>query len=332
MNQVSKLIYNALIKYQALYLPEVGTLRVVRKSASMSSKNEIIPPSYNVEYSLDSQAKSLIDIISCEAGVDASRAAEIYSRWLDKVRDGDVVVIDRVGELRKDSFVVNKELIEALNICREPLRVTRRKSKRLLYTMTIMLLLALAGGGAWWYFNAKPVDAVVEIETEEEVPVEEVAPLVETTSIDIVEQSEPYIVNEVDIVDEVVGEVADEVSVGDIDDVVDSEEVTEDISVTADAEVIVEEVVEEIVVDWRTRDDLRHWVVVGSYSTISNAERAIADILKRLPHMQCDYFKLGSMYAVAAFASDDAEECQEFKRAHLEEFAQSWVYTPKKFR
>lgn len=328
MNQVSKLIYNALIKYQALYLPEVGTLRVVRKSASMSSKNEIIPPSYSVEYSLDSRAKSLIDIISCEAGVDASRAAEIYSRWLDKVRDGDVVVIDRVGELRKDSFVVNKELIEALNICREPLRVTRRKSKRLLYTMTIIPLLALAGVGAWWYFNAKPVDAVVETETVEEESVEEVVPIVENTSIDVVERSEPYIVNEVDIVDEVVGEV----SVGDIDDVVDSEEVTEDISVTADAEVIVEEVVEEVVVDWRTRHDLRHWVVVGSYSTISNAERAIADILKRLPHMQCDYFKLGSMYAVAAFASDDAEECQEFKRAHLEEFAQSWVYTPKKFR
>ena len=88
----------------------------------------------------------------------------------------------------------------------------------------------------------------------------------------------------------------------------------------------------DVVTDWRTRDDIRHWVVVGSYSTTANAERAIADIMKRMPQMQCNYFKLGSMYAVAAFGSADSEECQEFKRAYVKEFEQSWVYTPKKFR
>ena len=331
-NEVSKLIYNALIKHQILYLPEVGTLRVVRYSATMSSKNEVIPPRYDIEYSSGDCAKSLIDIISSEVGVDINRAEEIYLRWLDKAREGSVVVIDRVGELRDKSFVVDKELVDALNLCREPLRVIRRKSNALLYTILALILVAAIGGGAWWYFNSMTeVNATAEKVINEET----------TSSVEIPldvenKQSELDVVNDVNIAKEI--EVSE-----DTDVIIEEENIVEQIEPTEDSEVAeevaefvevveAEVVVEDVVTDWRTRDDIRHWVVVGSYSTTANAERAIADIMKRMPQMQCNYFKLGSMYAVAAFGSADSEECQEFKRAYVKEFEQSWVYTPKKFR
>lgn len=286
VNEVNKLVYNALLKYHALYLPSVGTLRVVRRPAVFSSKNELLPPHSDVEYSSQNCAKSLIDIIIVEAGVDTKRTEEIYSRWLDQVRDGSAIVIDGVGVLRDKSFETDKALINALNISAEPLRVTRRRKSNVLGFIIISLIIicAICGGGLW-YLNNQPIATPIE-----EIVVGEV----------IVPVQEPSLAVETEIAEE---ETIEEV-----------------------------QIVENIEVDWRTRDDIRHWVVVGSYSTIENAERAISDIVKRLPDMQCNYFKLGSMYAVAVFGSADVNECQQFKNDHIKDFAQSWVYTPKRFR
>lgn len=286
MNEVSKLIYNALIKYQAVYLPDVGTLCVVRHSATMSSKNELIQPRYEIEYTSENRARSIVNIISAEVGVDAKRAEEIYSRWIDKAREGSNIKIDRVGTLSGNSFVADKVLIKALNICEQTLRITRRRNFTPLIASvaTIVILSAMAGGG-WWYFTTKPAAVPIEIVAEEAAK-----PLVEIAIVDNEQQTEE-------------------------EDVVPIENDTTDVDI-----------------DWRTRDNIRHWVVVGSYSTIDNAERAISNIIKRMPEAQCDYFKLGSMYAVAVYGSTDLEECQQFKTQHKQDFTESWVYTPKRFR
>ena len=51
-----------------------------------------------------------------------------------------------------------------------------------------------------------------------------------------------------------------------------------------------------------------------------------------MPDAQCDYFKLGSMFAVAVYGSKELSDCQEFKQAHIKEFPQSWIYTLKRYR
>lgn len=284
VNEVSKLLYNALVERHIVYLPNVGTLRVVRHSARINSKNELVPPYFDVEYTLDKLGKSLVYIITTEAGVDPQRAEEIYSRWLDKVREGSVVAIDRVGVLRDKSFEVDRALWKSLNISDELLRITRRKSKAPLYITFSLILICVICAGGLWYLKNQPMPVPIDVVAEE---------------VDISNQELPLVVETELVVEEVVEE---------------------------------PEVVENEVVDWRTRNDLRHWVVVGSYSTTENAERAISDIVKRMSDMQCDYFKLGSMYAVAIFASSDIAECQKFKKSLSEDFAQSWIYTPKRFR
>ena len=295
VNEVGKLIYNALVKHHAVYLPEVGSLRVVRRSASMGSKSELIPPRFEVEYTSDKCANSLIDIISNEVSVDAQRADEIYSRWLDKAREGSEVVIDRVGVLHDKSFTANQALVDTLNGYTKPIRLQRRVNSVPLFVTLIIVLLVAAGATGWWYLDgqqfAKPVDILAE-----DVNV----PVVETPLVEIIEEPEVEIIAN------------DESSVVEVVEEVSAEEVC--------------------VVDWRNSEDIRHWVVVGSYSTTENAERAISDIVKRYPESQCDYFKLGSMYAVAIFGSVDLQECQTFKSAHTKDFPQSWIYTPKKYR
>lgn len=284
VNEVNKLIYNAIVKYHAVYLPDVGTLCVVRHPATMSSKNELIPPRFDVELSLDNRAKSLVDIISAEVAVDKQRAEEIYARWSDKLHKGGIMVINRVGTLRNNSFVADAEIIKALNISNQPFRITRRRNHTPIFLLITLVVLGVIGYGSWQYFNTQ--QSVVSV----------VTPTQEQTTPDI----ETPLVNEEELVEDVVVEDAQ------IENIIAS--------------------------DWRENEGIRHWVVVGSYSTTENAERAIADIVKRLPEMQCNYFKLGSMFAVAAFGSADIVECQEFKNAHSKEFPQSWVYTPKRYR
>ena len=288
VNEVNKLIYNAIIKHQALCIPGVGTISVVRRPASMKSKKEVLPPRFDVEFSTQNRAKSLIDIISIDVDVETKRAEEIYSRWLDKVQEGSELKIDRVGTIRGNSFEVDKSLITTLNINYESLHISRKGSSAPIIIAIILILLGVICSCGWWYMSSEPGVEPVKVVVEDIV-----TPTLELPSV---VEHEDVVVEEVKEVDEI--------------------EIVED----------------DVIVDWRITDDIHHWLVVGSYSTTENAERAIADIEKRLPSMQCDCFKLGTMYAVAVYGSENIVECQEFKKRYSKEFAQSWIYTPKKFR
>lgn len=115
---------------------------------------------------------------------------------------------------------------------------------------------------------------------------------------------------------------------------------------TPTEEVVVEEIVvaepepitdteieiEPAPVRWIDRDDIRHWVVVGSYSTTENAERAVEDILRRQDAECCDILTLGKMYAIAVYGSSDKDDCERFVRDNKDKFKQSWVHTPKRFK
>ena len=93
-----------------------------------------------------------------------------------------------------------------------------------------------------------------------------------------------------------------------------------------------ETVVVEEVNDWRKSSDIRHWVIIGSYSTTENAERAIAALSEKYSELMFDYIRLGSMYAVSPFGSSDITDCEAFKSEYKHEFTQMWIHTPKRFK
>ena len=275
VNEVNKLIYNTLAEHNAVVLPRVGSLGVVRRMARMEG-NRVVAPTFAVEFSSAEEGVSLCDIIASLANISSSEAEDIYLRWLDKVKEGNTLTISGVGTLRDKSFVTDMELLKALNLAdKAPIKIHSRSRKP--YLAIAAVVVALLGVGAYLFLAndrvASPAPAPIE-----EVVVEEV----------VVAEPEPITETEIEI--------------------------------------------ETAPVRWIDRDDIRHWVVVGSYSTTENAERAVEDILRRQDAEYCDILTLGKMYAVAVYGSSDKADCERFVRENRDKFKQSWVHTPKRFK
>ena len=275
VNEVNKLIYNALAEHNAVTLPRIGSLSIVRREAKIEG-SRVVAPTFAVEFKSAEGGVSLCEIIASVANISAAEAEDIYLRWLDKVREGNTLTISGVGTLRDRSFIVDTTLAKTLNLgSSAPLKIHTRSRKP--YLLIAAVVVILLGIGAYLFVsNDRVATPIVE----------------EPVTIAVAETPEP----------------------------------------------IVEEVIEEVFTPqpepkrWVDSDDIRHWVVVGSYSTRENAERAVEDILSKQQAECCDILTLGKMFAVAVYGSDDKEECERFVRDNRHEFKQSWVHTPKRFK
>lgn len=299
-NAVNNLIYNTLIAERRVVLPTVGTLQLCHLPASMSG-SRVVPPRCVVEFSSSTSGRTIIDVIVQSASISKEDAEDIYRRWLDKSRNDAVITIEGVGTLRHKSFTTDSALLIALNPEGDkPLRLRRRRSV-LPWVVSLILLLGVAAG-AYLYLskegNAEPATAHTTPTERLTEPIEVAEP---ANSAEVVEES-------VDVPTE------------------PTEPIETVVEIPAPEQVVTENR------SWTERDDLRHWVVVGSYSTEQNAKRAMRDIIAKNEDVTCNIFKLGSMYAVAAFASSDHAECEEFVRNHRKEFKQAWIHTPKRFK
>lgn len=118
----------------------------------------------------------------------------------------------------------------------------------------------------------------------------------------------------------------EEVAVNEV--IVTEDNIEEEITVIEEPEVVEVPAVK----DWTSANDIRHRVIVGSYSTKENAQRAIRDIERRLPELKCSIYMLGSMHAVAIYGSADNADCEAFMSKYGADFTQMWIHTPKRYR
>ena len=118
----------------------------------------------------------------------------------------------------------------------------------------------------------------------------------------------------------------EEVAVNEV--IVTEDNIEEEITVIEEPEVVEVPAVK----DWTSANDIRHRVIVGSYLTKENAQRAIRDIERRLPELKCSIYMLGSMHAVAIYGSADNADCEVFMSEYGADFTQMWIHTPKRFR
>jgi hypothetical protein len=79
---------------------------------------------------------------------------------------------------------------------------------------------------------------------------------------------------------------------------------------------------------WIERDDIKHYVIYGSYSRKRNAEREASEINNSgLDGVVSKTIIRGKMYSVVIFGSAILEECEAFVVEHKAEFPQAWVYS-----
>lgn len=296
VESVNNLIYNTLISRRAVCLPGVGTLCITRCGASQSG-NSIAAPRYTISLTSNIEAVSIVDIIAASASVSQAEADEIFQRWISKVTDDNRVVINGIGVFDNKHFAPDAELVSLLNSTQfADVKIRRKRGSLLRSVLFILLGAAIAFTVDYFYPYLNWASWLKDKDTaSSEV-------LVQDTQI-----AEPLLIEDV---------TANEVAV-----------VEEPVS-----EPIVEPEPEVVATCWMDNTDIRHRVIVGSYSTIENAERAISDIERRNPDIKCAVYPLGSMFAVAVYGSSEKAECEEFVVAHRKQFSQIWIHTPKRFR
>lgn len=302
VNEVNKIIYNRLITEREITLPGVGSLSLVRRAASMSSRDVVAAPRLTIEYSSHTVGYSVVDAIATIGGTDTATAEDIYSRWLEKVRIGSTLTIEGVGILRNKSFEVDKELLSMLNgTSATHVNIVRRKKGRaMLWVGLVLSIIALIVS----------IAAIFNIDI--------------STISDKATNADKQIETTVENI--IVGPVAENVTSGELSTDVEEDIHTQDVVAVESVEVAT------VANSWTMRDDIRHWVVAGSYSTMSNAESAVETITKRHQDIDCRIITLGKMYAVAIYGSSDRDDCVQYMRKYHKNFGEAWIFTPKEYR
>ena len=314
VNEVNKLIFNTLVESGAIYIPEVGTLAIERTPAA-KSRSRVAGPTLAVAFSSERNGESLANVIATTASISADEADDIVRRWLAKVSSDGKVVIEGVGIIQNNSFSPDTKLTDSLASTHRYIQLTKaKKGSRLPWIIFAVLLLCAACVGAYLYYISciKSADASIP-ETTPEQPAPEL----------FVEEPDSVAVS---IIDE--PEVIEEAVVPEIETVIEDTEVVE----SAPEEVKAEpEQNTTSVADWRN-EDIHHYVIFGSYSTLNNANVAVRQISRKNPEAQYKVMPLGKMYAVAVYGSKNRKDCEAFKRANRKYYKNAWIHTPKQFR
>ena len=314
VNEVNKLIFNTLVESGAIYIPEVGTLAIERTPAA-KSRSRVAGPTFAVAFSSERDGESLANVIATVASISVDEADDIVRRWLAKVSSDGKVVIEGVGIIQNNSFSPDTKLTDSLASTHRYIQLTKaKKGSCLPWIIFAVLLLCAACVGAYLYYISciKSADASIP-ETRPEQPAPEL----------LVEEPDSVAVPVIDA-----PEVIEEAAVAETETVIEDTEVVE----TAPEQVKAEpEQNTTSVADWRN-EDVHHYVIFGSYSTLNNANVAVRQISRKNPEAQCKVMPLGKMYAVAVYGSKNRKDCEAFKRANRKYYKNAWIHTPKQFR
>lgn len=349
VNEVNKIVYNTLVAERSIHLPRVGILSIVRHAAVAESRSRVTSPKWTVEFSAQGVATSVVDVIAIEGGVDILRAEDIYSRWIDRVSNDSTLKIEGVGVLRDSSFVAERAFLDLFNTPSvATLHVKRRNGGRVVLFVLAIIAVTLLGAVSAWY-----QEEIMSLFNLQQESVSE--PIVEQVENTITDQPEIPL-DEIFVQEDIIIKaVAEGVVKGVTDEVIEiftvepepieEEEVTETVADAPKVEVVEKTVAKTpaapavpatpaapVVESWTARNDIRHYVVAGTYSNMANAERAVSLLVKKYDDLDCKIFELGKMHAVAVFGSKNYDDCNAFVQKHRQELKEVWVFTPKKFK
>ena len=323
VNEVNKLIFNTLVEYQGVYIPNLGTLSIGR-IPSRKRRGRVVSPLYTINFNTECKAVSLATIVSSMANVDRAAADDIISRWQNKATTDGRVIIEGVGIIANGCYTPDKELLSLLNAHNETIILSRSKRAKRWPLWLGLCLSFVALGTSGYLLICRP--------TADEP----------TTTL---ETSTATLANNNDIADIKQDSINISSAVSDTTVAHNAEPATPKSDVTSTEQNAVESAVEEVksedkiesdsteeaITDWR-QIPVRHYVIFGSYSTMANANAAVRKIVRRNPSAQCKIIPLGRMYAVAVYGSFSRKECEMFKRLNRSYYKDAWIHSPKNIK
>lgn len=352
VEQVNRLVGNLLAANSVVWLPDVGTLRVERQAARRLSRREVQPPVRLVNFSSQRSGESLVDAIARAARCDQATAEDIYARWLSRVRTENGVVMEGVGELKFKNFTPDEAFDRRLNPQgRRPMRV--HTPRRLDWSVWVGLVAAvLAVGGLVYQFGLErnPLDEPEAEFVEVSGPAAGEALAAGSVAEDAAAEAGRVVAAGNDAA-AATGNAAGTNAAGATADAAAEDTPTsapaprpaEAANPSASASAApAQSAAAQPAVQAATAPkpaapageplrmtSKRHYVVLGVYSTLENAERAAALAAKKEPAMRCTVYRFGGKFMVSPFESDDVEASRQFMRAGRSAFPEMWVYSAK---
>ena len=233
--------------------------------------------------------EEIVRVASCSQ----EQAEDIYLRWLEKTRKDNRLVIEGIGELVDKSFRMEEEFARTINPKGVRTLVVKRSSHWWVYVIVLICLAVSAGFLYYAYFGGEMATTQA---TKSEVAVIE--------SADVVGVEKEGVV--VEQPDSLSAEAA-------VEPVVEG--------------VIVEEAVEQTTAVQAESQRYAHYVVYGVYSSEENSVKAVAEVQKKQPGVECVVLPYKNKYMVTIFGSNSAEECQRYlNRSPL---GGLWIYKVK---
>lgn len=352
VEQVNRLVGNLLAANSVVWLPDVGTLRVERQAARRLSRREVQPPVRLVNFSSQRSGESLVDAIARAARCDQATAEDIYARWLSRVRTENGVVMEGVGELKFKNFTPDEAFDRRLNPQgRRPMRV--HTPRRLDWSVWVGLVAAvLAVGGLVYQFGLErnPLDEPEAELVEASEPAAGEA-LAAGSAVEDAAAGEGAVVAAGNDAAAATGNAAGTNAAGAAVDAAvkgtptgapaprPAEAANPSVSAPAasapaasaqpSAQVAAARKPAAPAGEPLRMTSKRHYVVLGVYSTLENAERAAALAAKKEPAMRCTVYRFGGKFMVSPFESDDVEASRQFMRVGRSAFPEMWVYSAK---
>lgn len=321
---VNRLIGNLLSGAGEVFLPGVGSLYVEQQGAQRVDKQTILPPSRSVSFSSQERGASLVGEIARAAGVDEAKAEEIYQTWLARTRVEDTLTIEEVGVLKFKNFVVTPDFDKILNPAgRAPvkIRVAKRGFDWVLWLGVVAIVIAggLFGYQYLWSPNMcgdpKPVVAT-EI-------VSSVAPVVEEVA-DTTLLQEHALASETPAEAEAVPTVPAQP----VEPAVPASKPQAETPQPAVAQASGTGSGQAATSDVLSTVSGNTYVVLGVFSSVENALRAVKEAQEKSPQWQCRIYRMGAKFMVSPFEGT-AAACTQFIGEDNGAHAGMWPYNAR---
>ena len=171
-NVVNKLIFNCLVQYGNVAMPQVGSLEVVAEGGQKQSQKSV-----RFTPRIKESHIPVTDIIAEQGNLSEEAATAIYNEWLAAARsnEGDLN-IEGVGVLTiKGSVAIAEELNQALNGTALPTAAALPQRKCKLLWLWILLAVAAVGAAVWFFCPCCCNECKSEAVEEEFIVYDEVA-------------------------------------------------------------------------------------------------------------------------------------------------------------
>ncbi|MFI3292152.1 MAG: hypothetical protein SNG27_01385 [Rikenellaceae bacterium] len=286
MTPINKIVANALIKNQAIYLPSIGSLWVeVSPSKLSSSSSEITPPEYIVKFSSKQNGGSIIDIIAQIVGGDTAKASTLYDDWLESVKTPKGANIKGVGNISHKVFNIYPTFDKLLNPEKAKAIQLKRRRRGWIWIAASVAVCAVVGVVAnysmQWYFS-KPMSVEPQVITQEFAQ-EQIQEQPQEEQIQEQLQEQPQI----------------------------APDTVTKLTCTAPP---------------KDLENPLYRVVYGVFSTPENAQKGAEMAYQANQNIIAKIRPFGEKYMVSIFSSDDIDDAKAFIEQHGSTYPDLWIY------